>query len=397
MTKPAAAKRLRLMADMPPYRLNVGDRWVLPVLLAAVIGPLLAVIAAFWLIADLYPTAAYVHTDRFCPGEGRYEWLAMKRCYFLSEGTSNRPGVVHKFDLYDIEKLPLAEYRARTSYFTTILVLLAALTFVLAYALNLVRELDPALLDEAGLCVGIFGAFILVLVAAEHSWLENAQVRHIMRPVLKLLPSPFAPLPAEGYGHTATAWGLVGIIRNVLHVVTVLAFTACAALAACCWLTCPGAARTRDLAKADTLDPVVPRVARSVSRLRLALYLMALMMGFSIIYMHAYLGWPLSLYTPETAIGREARALADTLILYWSVAFTAAIAAVYVPIAYVVSRRVEQIIAIETRNLPHADALAWPAKNGLVFSVASEVKALIAMFVPIIAGIAGSSIKGLIG
>jgi hypothetical protein len=218
-----------------------------------------------------------------------------------------------------------------------------------------------------------------------------------MRPVLKLLPSPFAPLPAEGYERAATAWGLIGAIRNVLHVFTVIAFTACAALAACCWLTCPGAARTRSLAAAKTLDPVVPRVARSVSRLRLALYLMALLMGFSIIYMHAYLGWPLSLYVPDSENGRHARALADTLVLYWSVAFTAAIAAVYVPIAYVVSRRVEAIIAAETKDMPHADALAWPAKNGLVFSVASEVKALVAMFAPVIAGIAGSSIKGLIG
>lgn len=389
------------MADPPSYRLNVGDGWVLPVLLAAVTGPLLAVVAVFWLLADLYPSAAYVHSNRFCPGKGPHAWLAAKRCYFEGAPASEETGVVRKFDLYDNRKLPLAEYRARMSYFAAILMLLAVLIFVPVYALNLVRDFDReqsgGLLADAGNCVGIFGAFILVLVAAEHSWLENAQVRDIMRPVLKLLPSPFAPLPVDGTARAASAWGLIGTIRNVLHVFTVVAFTACAALAACCWLTCPGAARTRTLAKAKSLDPVVPRVAKSVSRLRLALYLMALLMGFSIIYMHAYLGWPLALYLPETEQGRHARALADTLILYWSVAYTAAIAAVYVPIAYVVSRRVEAIIAAETDGLPHADALAWPAKNGLVFSVASEVKALVAMFAPILAGIAGSSIKGLLG
>ena len=61
------------------------------------------------------------------------------------------------------------------------------------------------------------------------------------------------------------------------------------------------------------------------------------------------------------------------------------------------SRRVERIIALETASHSHADAQAWPAKNGFVFSVASEVKALIAMFAPMLAGIAGSSIKGLLG
>jgi hypothetical protein len=217
-----------------------------------------------------------------------------------------------------------------------------------------------------------------------------------MRPILKLMPAPFIPLPEQD-APISTAWGMVVAIRNVGHVLTAVAFTSCAALAACCWLTCPRPESARRLKQQNALPRFVPGIARTVSRLRLALYLMALLMGFTIVYTHAVLNWPLAMFKPDSTAAKEGKALVDALVLYWSVAFTAAIAIVYVPIAYVIARRVEAVISLETENLSHENALAWPAKNGLVFSIATEAKALLAMFVPIIAGVAGASIKGLIG
>lgn len=171
------------------------------------------------------------------------------------------------------------------------------------------------------------------------------------------------------------------MIRAAFTVNFVAAIIPALGLVAGCACTLP-----RSGAEASELDDIQTRMRRLDNLLHIG----SAMLATGVLHLLAWMRIPANLPGIDAGLAAEIQTHASTFSLFWGAAYSALIAAWYLPASRALAAEARAALARERKQLSADDAEEWLRKRGLAISPLQRVPQMIAMLGPLVVGPAGT-------
>lgn len=129
------------------------------------------------------------------------------------------------------------------------------------------------------------------------------------------------------------------------------------------------------------------RLATQISGLRTILYASTAVLATAILRIDAFFGWTSAYAIPADKVDAEGlKQLFDNIAMTWGVYSTTLLLAIYLPTAWVISRRAERLASEANPDAALAEQTEWMRKHGLVISSFEQLQRVAAILSPILIG-----------
>ncbi len=271
---------------------------------------------------------------------------------------------------------PFVEARARLVWGTTLLLFYSAMIAVTLFCVGILRH------SLAGKEKRVFLAVASMLGAAVLSHL--AYSGHLQNNFSYIFFFTFDSLVASGRyteSELATIKGLVTGVNVLAGLVPILSL-----LTGCCILS--GHPRAS--------KPHITALVGQMRTLKIFIAIGSTLLVTGALHMLAWLRWPAAL-TAKTHLARQVMEFSEGMSLYWGASFSLLIATFYIPAAWSISTRAEEILVEDPEQARGIEPQEFMEKNGLSLAPLQQMPQLIAIMAPLLVGPIGGTLSTLSG
>jgi hypothetical protein len=122
--------------------------------------------------------------------------------------------------------------------------------------------------------------------------------------------------------------------------------------------------------------------------------IVSVMLVAGVLHMIAWLHWPTALIADKSLAAHVVN-FSEAIGLYWGATFSLLIATFYIPAAWSISKRAEDIITAYPEQTQGMEMQEWLQKHSMSLSPLQQVPQLLAMLAPLLVGPIGATVSKL--
>lgn len=271
---------------------------------------------------------------------------------------------------------PFVEARLRLNWGTTVLLFYATLIAVSIFNIAVIRQSLAGKKKVVFISIGAFITFIVLGHLAYSSYFRT-EFSYIFF-------FTFDTLTASKYYSEAQLFAIKGLVSGI-NVMAAIVSTL-ALVTGCCIM-----ADKKKRSKDDLQSLVI-----QMRQLKKFIGIVSIMLVAGVLHMIAWLHWPTALIK-EKSIAIHVVNFSEAIGLYWGATFSLLIATFYVPAAWTINKRAEDIITEYPEQTQGVEIQEWLQKHSMSLSPLQQVPQLLAILAPLLVGPIGATVSKLSG
>jgi hypothetical protein len=267
---------------------------------------------------------------------------------------------------------PFVEARMRLNWGTTVFLFYTTLIAVSIFNIVVIRQSLSG--KGKGIIIAV-GALITVLVLGHLAYSSYFRTEFSY-----IFFFTFDTLAASKYysgSQLSAIKGLVTGINILAAVVSTLAL-----VTGCCIMA------YKHIRGKDELQTLVTQMRQ----LKKFIGIVSIMLVAGVLHMMAWLRWPTALIA-DKSIAQNVVEFSEAIGLYWGATFSLLIATFYIPAAWSLNKRAEDIITAHPEQIQGMEMQEWLQKYSMSLSPLQQVPQLLAMLAPLLVGPIGSTLS----
>ena len=269
---------------------------------------------------------------------------------------------------------PFIEARLRLNWGTTVLLFYATLISVSIFNIIVIRQ---SLSGKKKVAFIVGGALITFLILG-----HIAYSKYFRTEFSYIFYFTFDTLTASKY-YSSSQLIAINILVSGINVLAAIVSTL-ALITGCCIMS--------DQNRKTNLQLLLTKM----QQLKKFIGIISIMLVAGVLHMIAWLYWPTALIA-DNSTSKHVVEFSEAIGLYWGATFSLLIATFYIPAAWSINKRAEELIRAHPEQTKGMEMQEWMQKHSMSLAPLQQVPQLLAILAPLLVGPLGASLSKLSG